>query len=135
MKAKLYTDGGSRNNPGPAAIGVVLLDEQGVTIETVSKFLGQATNNQAEYEALLHGLRLALHHKVSQVAVYLDSELVVKQMQGLYKIKDSQLAQLAAQAKTLLESFQTYTFIHIPREKNAAADALVNQALDAAEKS
>ncbi|MDD4901056.1 MAG: ribonuclease HI family protein [Patescibacteria group bacterium] len=133
-KLTLYTDGGSRGNPGPAGIGCVILDEQGNAVEKISEYIGEATNNQAEYQALLAGLDKAKSLGAQEVAVFLDSELVVKQMNRQYRVKDKDLASLFVKAYNLTLGFKKVIFKHIPREKNQLADKLVNLALDKEEK-
>jgi ribonuclease HI len=132
MKAVLHADGGARGNPGPAGIGVVLLDESGCALDEISESIGSATNNVAEYRALIAGLELALRHGISELAVYMDSELVVSQMKGAWKIKNDRLRHLASRASSLLGRFDAATISHVPRERNADADALANQAMDEA---
>lgn len=129
MKAVLHTDGGARGNPGPAGTGVVLETESGSRRE-LSSFLGKATNNQAEYRALLSGLDLAKRQGVIELECYLDSELLVKQMKGEYKVKDPDLQLLYREAQRASKQFETITFTHVPREKNKEADRLVNEVLD-----
>ncbi len=131
MKATLFADGGSRGNPGPAASGAVLFDEHGDVIREVGTFLGVATNNVAEWTGLLTGLEAALEMGVKDLQVRLDSELVVKQISGAYRVKHEGLIPLHAKAKSLLRQFAHYDVRHVPRKQNAAADALVNQVLDA----
>jgi probable phosphoglycerate mutase len=131
MKLILYADGGSRGNPGPAAAGAVLLNEQGEIIARLKSDLGPATNNQAEYAAVIIGLTRALGLSAVEVQVFLDSKLIVEQLSGRWKIKDLKIKKLAERAHTLLAQFQSWKFQHIPREKNSAADALVNEILDA----
>lgn len=131
VKATLYADGGSRGNPGPAASGAVLYDEHGNVIEEVGTFLGVATNNVAEWTALLEGLKAALARGVDELAVRMDSELVVKQLSGAYRVKHPGLLPLYTQAKSLLRKFAKVDVRHVPRKANAAADAVVNQVLDA----
>jgi ribonuclease HI len=131
VKATLFADGGSRGNPGPAASGAVLYDERGEVIEEIGSFLGIATNNIAEWTALVEGLEAALRHGVDDIAVRLDSELVVKQLSGEYRVKNAGLQPLHARAKTLLRKFAHTDVRHVPRKANAAADAVVNQVLDA----
>ena len=131
MKATLYADGGSRGNPGPAASGAVLYDESGEVIEEIGTFLGVATNNVAEWTALLEGLKAAVARGVSELAVRMDSELVVKQLSGVYRVKHPGLIPLHAEAKRLLRRFAQVDVRHVPRKQNAAADAVVNQVLDA----
>lgn len=127
----IYTDGGARGNPGPAALGVVIY-EGGEHIAELKRYLGEATNNVAEYEALIAGLEAAKERGLSTraVEVRMDSELIVKQMRGEYKVKDANLKRLHARAKEALVGFSSAQFVHIPREENAEADALVNEALD-----
>lgn len=135
MKFTLYSDGGARGNPGPAAYGVAIYDEAGRLVDTLKKYLGEATNNQAEYEGVVAGLAKAASLGASEVDFYLDSELIVKQLKGEYKIKNSGLQPLAAKVLALTNKFTRVNFHHVPREKNALADRLVNEALDeAAEK-
>jgi ribonuclease HI len=131
VKATLYADGGSRGNPGPAASGAVLYDERGEVLEEIGTFLGVATNNVAEWTALLEGLKAALDRGVDEIAIRMDSELVVKQISGQYRVKHAGLIPLHAQAKSLLRKFANYEIRHVPRKANAAADAVVNQVLDA----
>ena len=128
----LYTDGGSRGNPGPAGIGARLLTASGDVVEELADFIGTATNNVAEYQALLAGLELALDRGVERLDVFLDSELVVRQVNGRYKVKDAGLKPLHAQACTLLSRFHEVDVKHVRREQNAEADRLVNEAIDAA---
>ncbi|MDD5605923.1 MAG: ribonuclease HI family protein [Patescibacteria group bacterium] len=127
---KLYTDGGARGNPGPAATGVVITNEVGEILKTATKFLGTATNNQAEYEALLQGLREAQEFRATKVQAFLDSELIVKQLKGEYRVKDTTLKVLHGRAQKLISVFTQIEFHHIRRLRNSAADALVNQTLD-----
>jgi len=128
----IYTDGGARGNPGPAGAGVVIL-ENGRTIAAFGKYLGDAiTNNWAEYEALVLGItdarRLGLIDR--HIEFRMDSELIVKQMQGLYKVKDQNLKLQHAKVRELLLEFEHVHFTHIPREENSEADRLVNEAID-----
>lgn len=127
----LYSDGGARGNPGPAAIGYVLKAGDKVLAQH-GETIGETTNNVAEYTALLHGLMHAKKHDASQVDCKLDSLLVVEQLNRNYKVKDANLAQLFTKVWNVAQEFTKVTFTHIPREQNAQADALVNQALDAA---
>ena len=131
MKATLFADGGSRGNPGPAASGAVLFDESGAVLREVGTYLGVATNNVAEWTGLLTGLEAALELGVDDLAVRLDSELVVKQISGAYRVKHEGLIPLHAKAKLLLRKFAHVDVQHVRRKMNAAADALVNQVLDA----
>jgi ribonuclease HI len=125
-------DGGSRGNPGPAGIGVVLRDESGTILQEVREKIGEATNNVAEYRALLLGLELARKLGATEVEVINDSELVAKQINGEYKVKHPDMKPLHAQARAALREFGAWSIRSVPRAQNAAADALVNQALDAA---
>jgi len=136
QKIKMYTDGGSRNNPGPAAIGIL--------IETLDKkygeYIGEKTNNEAEWEALIFGLKKIKSligkekTKETEVECYLDSELVVKQLNHEYKLKEEYIQKNFIEIWNLMLDFQKVTFCHIMREENKIADALVNEALDAREK-
>jgi dinuclear metal center YbgI/SA1388 family protein len=128
----LYTDGGARGNPGPAGIGARLMTAGGDVVEDVSDYIGKATNNVAEYQALIAGLEVALDRGIERLDVFLDSELVVRQVNGQYKVKDAGLKPLHAQACLLLSKFHEVDVRHVRREQNSAADALVNQAIDAA---
>ncbi|NCU44766.1 ribonuclease HI family protein [Candidatus Falkowbacteria bacterium] len=125
-----YTDGGARGNPGPSGIGVVLQNKDGETIGEWSEFLGIATNNQAEYKALLLALKQAVALGVVELDCRLDSELVVKQLKGEYKVKHPDLKPLFEQAKSLISQIKNVSFKHIPRELNKQADQLANQAMD-----
>ncbi len=142
---KIYTDGGARGNPGPAACGAVIKNEKEEVILEASKFIGVATNNQAEYKALILALEKAKEilspdknaksrAKDKNLECHLDSELVVKQLNGEYKIKSGGLKPLFAQARDLISNFDSVEFIYIPREQNKLADKLVNKELDAREK-
>lgn len=131
-KLTIYTDGGARGNPGPAAIGVVIYTTGEKPIKQIAKYIGDATNNQAEYKALITGLQEAQSLGAKQVTCYLDSELVVRQLQGKYKVKEPQLQVLIAQAFNLSNKFLSVEYSHVPREKNKLADKLVNKALDKA---
>lgn len=132
MKAILHTDGGARGNPGPAGIGVVLRSEQGEVIGEIARGIGEATNNVAEYAALIAGLELALERDVTEIDIYMDSELVVSQLLGKWKIKKDTLRPLAVKARSLMNRFDSFTLSHVRREANADADKLANQGMDAA---
>ncbi len=127
---KLFTDGGARGNPGPAGIGVVLQDSDGTTIFELGKYIGKATNNQAEYSALIEGLKAATEKNISSLMCYLDSELVANQMSGNFKVKSHNIKKYFDEALTLKYKFQNIQFSHVPREENKRADELVNSALD-----
>ncbi|MDQ7820868.1 MAG: ribonuclease HI family protein [Armatimonadota bacterium] len=128
----LMVDGASRGNPGPAAIGVVVADARGRVVREIGEFIGQATNNVAEYRALLRALEEARALGAESVDVRSDSELLVSQLRGTYRVKSPDLGPLYLEAVRLLRSFTRYTVTKVPRGQNAAADALANQALDAA---
>ncbi|HLJ85159.1 MAG TPA: ribonuclease HI family protein [Candidatus Eremiobacteraceae bacterium] len=127
----IYTDGGARGNPGPAAGGGVIVASDGTVIAEVSEFLGVATNNVAEYQALIATLQRALEAGCTDVEVCLDSELVVRQLNGEYRVKDAKMRPLHASATSLLRKFASSRVRHIPREENKRADKLVNAVLDA----
>lgn len=127
---KLFTDGGSRGNPGKAAIGYLLFNDQGELVDSGGKYLGIATNNFAEYTALITGINLAISHGVKDLVCTLDSELVVKQLNGQYKVKHPQIRPLYEQVKSLIPSLEHVTFKHVLRSENAKADAIVNEVLD-----
>jgi ribonuclease HI len=130
MEATLFADGGSRGNPGPAASGAVLLDNAGERIGEVGAYLGVATNNVAEWTALLIGLEAAAERGIRRLAVRLDSELVVKQLRGEYRVKHADLQPLYKRAVTLLRRFEEVDVQHVPRKQNSLADRLVNRVLD-----
>ena len=132
MKARLFTDGGSRGNPGPAAYGYVLEAEDGTVLDARGEAIGEATNNVAEYSALLAGLAKAAQLRVSELEVISDSELLVKQMRGEYKVKNHTLKELSLEATRLGRKFGKVKYRAVRREHNALADRLVNEALDAA---
>lgn len=145
-KITMFTDGGARNNPGPAAVGVYISAEGGSARggETINKkyaeYIGEKTNNEAEYEALIFGLKKikALvgkgEAKRSEIECFLDSELVVKQLSHEYKLTEKHIQELFLRVWNLMLDFESVKFYHISREKNTVADALVNQALDEKEK-
>ncbi len=126
----LHADGGARGNPGPAGAGAVLYDADGREVAALSRYLGVATNNQAEYQALLMGLEEARRLGAAELTVKLDSELIVRQLQGRYRVKAPGLKPLHARAKRLLQPFASVTILHVPREQNQRADELANQAMD-----
>jgi ribonuclease HI len=133
-KIILNVDGASRGNPGPAAIGVTLKDEQNKTIDSISEKIGHTTNNQAEYRALIAGLKKALSLGAKQVMVRSDSELMVRQILGVYRVKNEELKPLHREAKELAGRLATFQIVSIPREQNREADKLCNKALDEGEK-
>lgn len=126
----IYTDGGSRGNPGPSAAGYVITDTQDVAIMQGSRFLGEMTNDRAEYYGVLYALQAALAHGLRNVEIRSDSLLVVNQMNGVYKIRDSAAIDLYEQAMALALKFDKIRFVHINRELNTLADGLVNKVLD-----
>ncbi|MBI4252873.1 ribonuclease HI family protein [Candidatus Uhrbacteria bacterium] len=126
-----YTDGGARGNPGPAALGAVVIDADGKK-HKIKKYIGSATNNVAEYQALIAALERAHHLGARHVTCYLDSELIVKQMNREYRVKDPTLGQLFLKVWNIASRFSSISFHHIRREKNKEADTLVNEALDEA---
>jgi ribonuclease HI len=131
VKARLFTDGGSRGNPGPAAYGYVLEAGDGTVLAAHGERIGVATNNIAEYRALVEGLRKAADLQVDEVEVVSDSELLVNQMQGNYKVKNEALRELWLDANELADRLRKVTFTAVRREHNELADRLVNEALDA----
>lgn len=131
MQATLFADGGSRGNPGPAASGAVILSPDGTLLREVPTFLGRATNNVAEWTALVTGLEAARELSIRRIAIRLDSELVVKQITGEYRVKHPDLQPLHRRAKALLRTFERYDLRHVPRCENKLADGLVNRVLDA----
>ena len=130
MNLIIFTDGGARGNPGQAGIGVAIADETGKIITRHKKYIGEATNNVAEYEALILALNKAAELGGANLQINMDSELVVRQMQGRYKIKDPGLKILAAEVLKLRNQFASVEFIHVRRKQNKLADKLVNEAID-----
>jgi len=125
-------DGGSRGNPGPAAIAAVVVSPDGEVLEERSETIGKATNNVAEYRALLLGIERARKLGATEVELVGDSELIVRQVRGEYRVKDAGLQPLYAEVRKALEGFERWSIRNVPREENEAADALVNAALDGA---
>ena len=128
-KATLHSDGGARGNPGPAGVGYVLRVQDSETVWH-GEYIGETTNNQAEYRALLAGMERAREVGVKSLECFLDSELIVKQMQGGYRVKNHGLKPLFAQAEELAGKFDEISYKHVPRAKNKEADKLVNTAID-----
>ncbi len=126
-------DGASRGNPGPAAYGVVIRDGRGEIVSRLKKYIGRATNNVAEYYGLIAAMDYAQSHGVRAVRVESDSELLVKQMRGLYKVKSADLQPLFERAKKMAQAFESFRIDHVYREQNREADALANEALDETE--
>jgi ribonuclease HI len=129
-KVTVNVDGGARGNPGPAAVGVVVRGADGEVLEERGEQIGRATNNVAEYRALLLGIELAAAHGAEELELVGDSELVVRQVEGRYKVKDATMRELHSQVKRALTGFESWTIRHVRREDNADADRLVNAALD-----
>ena len=130
MKAIMYSDGGSRGNPGEAGIGVHIEDENGNVIKELSQYIGIQTNNIAEYKALSRGLEAALDMGITEISCMLDSELVVKQIKGEYKVKNEGIIPIHSMIMPLIKRFQSFEIQHIRRELNKKADALANKAMD-----
>jgi ribonuclease HI len=130
VKLVVNVDGGARGNPGPAAIAAVIQGSGGEVVEEHGERIGRATNNVAEYRALLLGIERAAALGAGELELVGDSELVVKQVKGEYKVKDATMRELHAQVKTALEGFEKWSIRHVRREHNAEADRLVNQVLD-----
>jgi ribonuclease HI len=126
----IHIDGGSRGNPGPSGFGVHVVDGQGQTVAEHFGFIGTATNNVAEYQALVHAFRLAQARGARRIEIRSDSELVVKQMNGVYKVKHPDMLTLWRQASTQRRGFETAEIKHVRREQNKEADALANRAMD-----
>lgn len=127
---RLFTDGAARGNPGPAGVAAVLEDPEGDVAGEIARGIGWATNNVAEYRALIEGLRLAAAHEVERLVVISDSALLVQQMRGAFKVKHPGLKPLHAEARELVRQFRRVRFEAVPREQNRRADALANQAID-----
>jgi ribonuclease HI len=132
VKLTIHVDGGSRGNPGPAAAAAVLRDETGEVVDEAMEAIGVATNNVAEYRGVLLGLTRAQALGATEVEIVNDSELVAKQINGAYKVKHAAMKPLYLDAMAALRGFEKWSIRSVPREQNADADALVNQALDAA---
>ena len=127
---RLFTDGAARGNPGPAGLGISIEDDGGMKLRTLHKWLGTATNNEAEYHALIEGLKAVRAWNPDRLEVRLDSKLVVEQMEGRYKVKEPRLKELHGRAKALYEEFPNREIKHIERELNKRADHLANMAID-----
>lgn len=128
----IYTDGGARGNPGPAGIGVAIYDTTNTLVATHREYIGEATNNQAEYRAVLLALEKAAALGASELRFFLDSELVVRQLTGEYRVKDRELGSLFVKIYNAARAFRRVSYTHVPREQNRVADRLVNEAIDAA---
>lgn len=129
MHLRIYTDGACWGNPGPAAIGVIIRDDEHREVARVSKYIGEGTNNQAEYQAVIAALKEAVKFNPEAVTLYLDSELVAKQLTGSYKVKSLSLYPLYAEAAEMLKWFVKLSIIHVRRGENTEADALATAAL------
>jgi ribonuclease HI len=132
MRVTVHVDGGARGNPGPAAIAAVVADQDGQVIDEASETIGHATNNVAEYRAVLLGAERAKLLGATEIELVNDSQLIERQLQGAYKVKHADMKPLHRQATEALSAFDSWSIRSVPREENADADALVNQALDAA---
>ncbi len=130
MRYIINIDGACRGNPGPASAGVILRDSAGKIVDKVGAYIGTATNNIAEYTSLIVGLKLALKHGANQILVRSDSQLMVRQMTGVYKIKSDHLRKLAMEAASLARQFDSIQYQSVPRAQNADADKIANEALD-----
>jgi len=126
----LYTDGACRGNPGNGGAGAVLFDKNGRVVATAKKFLGICTNNEAEYGALIMGLKEAIESKHKNIRIFLDSELLVRQINGKYRVKNSRLKELMKDVRKQLSMFDGYAVEHVPRSRNKMADRLANEAID-----
>ena len=131
MKLVLHVDGGARGNPGPAAIGVVVSGADGEVLDEIAEPIGVATNNVAEYRAVLRGVQRASELGAREIELVGDSELIARQLMGVYKVKHPAMRELHTQALAALREFDRWSIRTVPRDQNAGADALVNQALDA----
>lgn len=129
-KLIIYTDGGARGNPGPAAYGVVIYDLGGKIIKKYAKYLGKKTNNEAEYEGVIRGLLFGRELGAEIIEFYLDSELIVRQLNHIYRVRDKRMLEFVLRIRSLETNFKKVSYKHIPREKNHLADALVNAAID-----
>lgn len=129
-KVRVYSDGAARGNPGPAGAGAVVLGESGKVLAAIGRYLGVQTNNVAEYEGLLLGLRHALKHEATELEVLADSQLLIRQLAGVYRVRNAGLMPLYEEAKRLLRQFKKVELRHIPREQNSAADEMSNRAID-----
>jgi ribonuclease HI len=130
MKLLLFSDGGARGNPGPAAAGAVIQNAAGETLTTIAKFLGETTNNQAEYAGVILGIQKALEFQPTEIQIFLDSKLAVEQISGRWKIKDLNMKKLVEKAHAGLVQIPKWEISHIARAKNREADQLVNDVLD-----
>lgn len=127
MQGRAFVDGGARGNPGPAGIGAIIDGQNPVAF---GKYIGETTNNVAEYSALIAVVKAGLEKGYTALDIFADSELMVRQIKGIYKVKDAKLKELYLEAQKYLQQLKTYTITHIPRAQNSRADALVNEAID-----
>ncbi len=132
MEIVVYTDGASRGNPGKAGIGAVIYDQNGQVLKEISEYIGEATNNVAEYKAVIAGIRAGIDLKATMIEVNADSQLLVRQLNGEYRVKNEGLKPLYKEALKILSCFKSYKIKHIPREKNKIADKLANRGIDEA---
>ncbi|PLX20932.1 ribonuclease H [Candidatus Parcubacteria bacterium] len=130
MKILIHSDGGARGNPGPAGIGAILKNESGDVLATVSEYIGETTNNQAEYKAAIAGIEKARDLGATELDMFLDSELVVKQLNQEYRVKNKDLAPLFVKIYNLSQGFKKVSYTHVRREQNKEADQLANEAMD-----
>ena len=131
MRVIAYADGASRGNPGPASYGALVLGEDGAVLRTASEAIGRATNNVAEYRGAIAATRLALDLGADELELNMDSELIVRQVEGRYRVKNATLRPLFEKLSALVEQFEGFKIRHVPRERNREADRLANEALDA----
>jgi ribonuclease HI len=130
MVYKIYTDGASRGNPGPSGIGAVIYDDQGKVVHEIAKYIGEVTNNVAEYEALLEVLDYCVKKHISPIEILADSQLLIKQMTGEYRVKHENIKPLYRRAQDYLVHLKVIRYQHVPRELNKAADKLANKGID-----
>ncbi len=130
MSYQIYTDGACRGNPGPSGIGAVVLDAKGKTVHEISKFIGTVTNNVAEYEALLEVLDYCVKKKISPIEIKADSQLMIRQLSGQYKVKHPNIVPLYQKAKEYLAHLKVTAYTHVLREFNKRADELANEGID-----
>src|SRR3989344_4814106 len=129
MKYVIFTDGGARGNPGPAGVGVAIFDEKGKILKKIAQYLGERTNNEAEYEAVLLALEQASKLGAGEVVINLDSELVARQLNNVYRVKNNRMRALVIKVHNIETKFKKVSYKHIPREKNELADQLVNEVI------
>ena len=130
MKYVIFTDGGARGNPGPAGVGVAIFDAKGKILKKIAQYLGERTNNEAEYEAVLLALEQASKLGAGEVVINLDSELVARQLNNVYRVKNNRMRALVIKVHNIETKFKKVSYKHIPREKNELADQLVNEVID-----